>query len=116
MRAAVAVASAGYKAVIVVPTRVLVDQYMAAYSERIQSCGLLLSDDPTLPWDILVGTHSLLKKQLYDDKLALVIFDEEQKFGVTHKNWFQEHFPWVKVIFSSATPYLERFSWHVAGM
>jgi len=39
MRAAVAVASAGYKAVIVVPTRVLVDQYMAAYSERIQSCG-----------------------------------------------------------------------------
>jgi len=104
MRAAVAVASAGYKAVIVVPTRVLVDQYMAAYSERIQSCGLLLSDDPALPWDILVGTHSLLKKELYDDKLALVIFDEEQKFGVTHKNWFQEHFPWVKVIFSSATP------------
>jgi len=77
---------------------------MAAYGERIQSCGLLLSDDPALPWDILVGTHSLLKKELYDDKLALVIFDEEQKFGVTHKHWFQEHFPWVKVIFSSATP------------
>jgi len=55
-----------------------------------------------------------LKKQLYDDKLALVIFDEEQKFGVTHKNWFQEHFPWVKVISVVPHPYLERFSWHVA--
>jgi len=64
----------------------------------------------------LVGTHSLLKKQLYDDKLALVIFDEEQKFGVTHKNWFQEHFPWVKVIFSSAPHTSNVFSWHVAGM
>jgi transcription-repair coupling factor (superfamily II helicase) len=105
MRTAVAVASSGYKAVIVVPTRVLVDQYIAAYGDRVAKSGVIFSDDPKGPWDILIGTHSVLKKELYEDlRLVLAIFDEEQKFGVTHKNWFQEHFPWVKVIFSSATP------------
>ncbi|WP_018963086.1 DEAD/DEAH box helicase [Coprothermobacter platensis] len=104
LRTAVAVASSGHKAALIVPTRVLVDQYMAAYAERVSKCGLILSDNPKDQWDILIGTHSILKSNLYDESIALAVFDEEQKFGVTHKNWFQEHFPWIKVIFSSATP------------
>ncbi|NPV88675.1 DEAD/DEAH box helicase [Coprothermobacteraceae bacterium] len=104
MRLAVKVASAGFKAVIVVPTRVLVDQYMAAYAERVSAAGLFLGDDPRTDYDILVGTHRVLKEGTYDDRLALVIYDEEQKFGVSHKTWFQERYPWIRVIYSSATP------------
>jgi len=54
--------------------------------------------------DIIIGTHRLISGDLVFKDLALVIIDEEQRFGVLHKEKFKELFKLVDVLTLSATP------------
>ncbi len=54
--------------------------------------------------DILIGTHSVLNKNLKFNDLGLVIVDEEQSFGVDQKELLKSNFPDVHVLTLSATP------------
>lgn len=54
--------------------------------------------------DIVVGTHSLISKDVVFKDLGLLIVDEEQRFGVAQKEKIKEKFPYVDVLTLSATP------------
>src|SRR4030095_9966018 len=53
---------------------------------------------------IVVGTHRLISKDIEFKNLGLVIIDEEQRFGVLHKERFKELFHLVDMLTLSATP------------
>ncbi len=54
--------------------------------------------------DIVIGTHRLISGDIVFKKLGLVVIDEEQRFGVLHKEKFKELFKLVDVLTLSATP------------
>ena len=54
--------------------------------------------------DIVIGTHRLISGDLVFKDLGLVVIDEEQRFGVLHKEKFKELFKLVDVLTLSATP------------
>lgn len=54
--------------------------------------------------DIVIGTHRLVQKDVEFKDLGLVIIDEEQRFGVAHKEKFKEMFSGVDILTLSATP------------
>ena len=59
---------------------------------------------PTASIDIVVGTHALLGKSIHFKDLGLIIVDEEQHFGVSHKERLKELRAEVHVLTLSATP------------
>src|SRR5436190_2656589 len=54
--------------------------------------------------DIVIGTHRLISDDVIFKNLGLVVIDEEQRFGVLHKEKFKELFKLVDVLTLSATP------------
>ncbi|MBD5080762.1 MAG: transcription-repair coupling factor [Ruminococcaceae bacterium] len=54
--------------------------------------------------DMIIGTHRLVQKDVEFKDLGLVIIDEEQRFGVAHKEKFKEMFSGVDILTLSATP------------
>lgn len=54
--------------------------------------------------DIVIGTHRVIQKDVQFKDLGLAIIDEEQRFGVAHKERFKEMFHTVDVLNLSATP------------
>ena len=54
--------------------------------------------------DIVIGTHRILQKDLKFHKLGLLIIDEEQRFGVAHKEHLKELKSSVDVLTLTATP------------
>src|ERR1700761_4855946 len=54
--------------------------------------------------DIVIGTHRLITGDVEFKELGLVVIDEEQRFGVRHKEKFKEHFKLIDVLTLSATP------------
>ena len=54
--------------------------------------------------DVVIGTHRLLSKDVKFKRLGLLVVDEEQRFGVDHKESLKEKYPTVDVLFLSATP------------
>src|SRR5207253_5789459 len=54
--------------------------------------------------DILIGTHRLISKDVKFNDLGLVVIDEEQRFGVTHKERLKQMRATVDVLTMSATP------------
>ena len=54
--------------------------------------------------DIVVGTHRLISRDVSFKNLGLVVIDEEQRFGVLHKERFKEMFKLVDMLTLSATP------------
>lgn len=120
LRAAFKAVCDGKQVVFLVPTTVLAQQHYQNFVKRFQdfpvtvdylcrfrtaaekkqilkkvSCGKI---------DILVGTHSVLQKGLDFKDLGLVIIDEEQRFGVTHKEYLKMRYPNVDILSLSATP------------
>ena len=120
IRAAFKVASEGRQVAVLCPTTVLAAQHYATFSERLGSFPLkvdMLSrfrshkeQAATLDAikhgsvDIVVGTHRLLSKDLDFKDLGLVIVDEEQRFGVTHKERLKQIRKSVDVLTMTATP------------
>jgi transcription-repair coupling factor (superfamily II helicase) len=120
LRAAFAVAMAGLQVAIVVPTTLLARQHFTTFKERFSGLPVRIAQasrfvgtaemkvvkagvaDGTI--DIVIGTHALLAKSMTFKRLGLVVIDEEQHFGVAHKERLKELRAEVHVLTLSATP------------
>jgi len=120
MRATFGVAMEGKQVAIVVPTTLLARQHAKNFAERFrgfpvnvaQASRLVTPKELTATKkgladgsvDIVVGTHALLSKSIKFKDLGLVVVDEEQHFGVTHKERLKQLRANVHVLTLSATP------------
>jgi len=120
LRAAFAVALSGKQVAVVVPTTLLARQHFRTFQERFkglpvniaQASRLVTGKDMTAvktglqdgTLDIVVGTHALLGKGIHFKDLGLVIVDEEQHFGVAHKERLKALRAAVHVLTLTATP------------
>ena len=120
LRAAFASAINGAQVAVVVPTTLLARQHFKTFSQRFAGLPIKVAQmsrmvsaaelkaaktgvaDGTI--DIVVGTHALLGKTVSFKELGLVIVDEEQHFGVTHKERLKDMRAEVHVLTLSATP------------
>lgn len=66
--------------------------------------------------DILIGTHKIIQKSVVFKDLGLAIIDEEQRFGVAHKEKFKETFTGVDVLMLSATPIPRTLNMAMSGI
>ncbi len=66
--------------------------------------------------DMIIGTHRLVQKDVKFKDLGLVIVDEEQRFGVAHKERFKEAFAGVDVLTLSATPIPRTLNMAMSGI
>lgn len=66
--------------------------------------------------DLIIGTHRLVQKDVTFKDLGLVIIDEEQRFGVAHKEKFKEVFSGVDVLTLSATPIPRTLNMAMSGI
>ncbi|MGR3519990.1 MAG: transcription-repair coupling factor [Roseovarius sp.] len=120
MRAAFAAAMAGQQVAVIAPTTLLARQHFKEFSERFRGFPLSVhalsrfvsSRDATRTReamakgtaDIVVGTHALLAKGVRFQNLGLLIIDEEQRFGVAHKERLKQMRSDVHVLTLTATP------------
>src|SRR5947209_8367119 len=120
LRAAFAVALEGKQVAVVVPTTLLARQHHKTFTERFKGFPVQVEQASRLvptkqlnqvkkgiadgSVDIVVGTHALLGKAIKFRDLGLVIVDEEQHFGVTHKERLKALRSEVHVLTLSATP------------
>ncbi|PWU06951.1 MAG: transcription-repair coupling factor, partial [Verrucomicrobia bacterium] len=77
----------------------LLSRYRSQAEQRRVICGAARGEV-----DIIVGTHRLISKDVEFARLGLLIVDEEQRFGVKHKDFIKERFRKVDVLTLSATP------------
>ncbi len=66
--------------------------------------------------DILIGTHKIIQKSVVFKDLGLAIIDEEQRFGVAHKEKFKQTFSGVDVLMLSATPIPRTLNMAMSGI
>jgi transcription-repair coupling factor (superfamily II helicase) len=120
MRAAAKAISAGKQVAILVPTTILAEQHYNNFKERFKSSPFnieMLSrfrtkkeQEQTVKAlaggvvDIVIGTHRLLSKDVKFKDLGLLIIDEEQRFGVGHKEKIKRFKKTVDVLTLTATP------------
>ena len=120
IRAAFKAVMGGKQVALLVPTTVLAQQHYHTFRERMSDYPIsveMLSRFRTASQqreviercrdgsvDIVVGTHRLISKDVQFKNLGLVVIDEEQRFGVLHKERFKEMFKLVDVLTLSATP------------
>jgi transcription-repair coupling factor (superfamily II helicase) len=120
IRAAFKAVINGKQVAMLVPTTVLAQQHFNTFRERMSDypirVGMLsrfltereqrvtiqgLRDGSI---DIVIGTHRLITGDIEFKSLGIVIIDEEQRFGVKHKERFKEQFKLIDVLTLSATP------------
>jgi transcription-repair coupling factor (superfamily II helicase) len=120
MRAAFVAAMSGLQVAIVAPTTLLARQHAAAFKERFRGFPLevrqlsrfVTSKEASQTRDgmakgtvdIVVGTHALLAKNIRFQNLGLLIIDEEQHFGVAHKERLKQLRSDIHVLTLTATP------------
>jgi transcription-repair coupling factor (superfamily II helicase) len=132
LRAAFVAAMAGQQVAIVCPTTLLARQHAMNFAERFQGFPLKVGrlsrlvpaaeakavkeglTDGTI--DIVVGTHALLAKGIDFKRLGLVIVDEEQRFGVTHKERLKALKSDVHVLTLTATPIPRTLQMAMSGL
>ncbi|MDX3899862.1 MAG: transcription-repair coupling factor [Sphingobium sp.] len=132
LRAAFVAAMAGMQVVLICPTTLLARQHHMQFVERFRGFPVnigrlsrLVPDkeakgvkaglaDGTI--DIVVGTHALLTKGLEFKRLGLVIVDEEQRFGVTHKERLKQLKADVHVLTLTATPIPRTLQMAMSGL
>ncbi|MHA6568673.1 DEAD/DEAH box helicase, partial [Escherichia coli] len=66
--------------------------------------------------DVVIGTHKLLNPKIKFKDLGLVIIDEEQRFGVEHKETLKQMYPNIDVLSMSATPIPRTLEMAVTGV
>ena len=120
MRAAFKAVDGGYQVAVLAPTTILADQHQETFKRRfagfpvnvemvsrfrspaeVRELKKRLADGKV---DILIGTHRLLSKDIQLPRLALMIVDEEQRFGVAQKERLKQLKKNVHVLAMSATP------------
>jgi transcription-repair coupling factor (superfamily II helicase) len=120
LRAAYVAAMAGVQVAVVVPTTLLARQHYRTFTERFKGLPLRIGRASRLVGakelaetreglrngtiDIVIGTHALLGKTIQFARLGLLIIDEEQHFGVAHKERLKQLKEDVHVLTLTATP------------
>ena len=120
IRAAFKAVQGGRQVAVLVPTTVLAQQHLNTFRERMAGYPIavemlsrfrshgeqkkILTATAAGQVDILIGTHRLLQVDVNFRELGLVVIDEEQRFGVKHKERFKAMRATVDVLSMSATP------------
>lgn len=120
MRAAFKAVNDGKQVAILVPTTVLAHQHYVNFKERFDNQAVnieelsrfrskkeqtaILEELSKGQVDIIIGTHRLLSKDVTFSDLGLIVIDEEQRFGVKHKETLKELKTRVDVLTLTATP------------
>jgi transcription-repair coupling factor (superfamily II helicase) len=131
-RAAFKCIECGKQCVLLAPTTVLAWQHYQTAVKRFESFPVriqLLSRFRTAKEqtaikkelengqiDFIIGTHMLIQKGVKFPDLGLVIIDEEQRFGVAHKERFKQYFTGVDVLTLSATPIPRTLNMAMSGI
>ncbi|MEM7138066.1 MAG: transcription-repair coupling factor [Myxococcota bacterium] len=132
IRAAFQVAMAGRQVAVLCPTTVLAQQHYRTFAARLGDYPLRVEvlsrfvpkakQTETLAGlkegtvDLVVGTHRVLSKDVHFKELGLLVVDEEQRFGVTHKERIKKLRTNVDVVTLSATPIPRTLQLAVGGM
>jgi len=122
----------GRQAAILVPTTVLAQQHYSTAVNRFRSFPVrietlsrfctpgqvkaVLEATKKGQVDLLIGTHKLLQKNVEFKSLGLLIVDEEQRFGVTHKEKLRERARQVDTLTLSATPIPRTLNMALSGI
>ncbi|HXT87971.1 MAG TPA: transcription-repair coupling factor, partial [Trebonia sp.] len=132
VRAAFKAVQDGRQVAVLVPTTILAQQHFNTFSERYSAFPVSVKPmsrfqtaaevaetqrgiaDGTV--DIVIGTHRLLSPETRFRQLGLVIIDEEQRFGVEHKEYLKRLRTEVDVLAMSATPIPRTLEMGVAGI
>jgi ATP-dependent DNA helicase RecG len=107
--AALSVAKAGYQVAFMAPTEILAKQHFKTFNGLLKNfgikIGLLTGDEKIKGGDILIGTHALIQDQIKFKNLALVIVDEQHRFGVEQRAKLCEQKDYIPHLLSmTATP------------
>jgi transcription-repair coupling factor (superfamily II helicase) len=132
LRAAFVAAMAGQQVAIVAPTTLLARQHYQNFAERFAGFPLQVGRLSRLVTakeatetreglengqiDLVVGTHAILSKSTKFKNLGLVIVDEEQRFGVTHKEKLKQLRTDVHVLTLTATPIPRTLQMAMSGL
>ncbi|MCL2079111.1 MAG: transcription-repair coupling factor [Oscillospiraceae bacterium] len=122
----------GHQAAILVPTTVLAEQHYVTSSRRFAGYPVnievlsrfkspaqikrALRDIEAGSVDFVIGTHRLLQKDIKFKKLGLLVVDEEQRFGVAHKELLKSLAKQVDVLTLSATPIPRTLNMALSGI
>ncbi|GGT18438.1 transcription-repair coupling factor [Nonomuraea spiralis] len=120
VRAAFKAVQDGKQVAVLVPTTLLVQQHMSTFTERFSSFPIAIRPISRFQTDgevkgtleglragavdVVIGTHRLLSPEVRFKDLGLIIIDEEQRFGVEHKEAMKHLRTQVDVLAMSATP------------
>ncbi len=120
MRAAFKAATTNRQVAVLVPTTVLAEQHYRTFKDRMAAYPItvevlsrfrtqrqqtkILKDLKAGRIDIIIGTHRLVQKDVAFKDLGLVVIDEEQRFGVEHKEFLKQLRATVDVLTLTATP------------
>ncbi|MCS7215369.1 MAG: transcription-repair coupling factor [Thermodesulfovibrio sp.] len=120
MRAAFRAVYDGKQVAVLVPTTLLCEQHYRTFKKRFEAFPVkieylsrfrskkeikkVIEDTKLGKVDILIGTHIIILKEVEFFDLGLLIIDEEQKFGVIHKEKIKEKYPKVDLLTITATP------------
>jgi transcription-repair coupling factor (superfamily II helicase) len=132
VRAAFKAVQDGKQVAVLVPTTLLVQQHYSTFSERyapfpvqVRPLSRFQSGTETAETlrgladgtvDVVIGTHKLLSPETRFARLGLVIIDEEQRFGVEHKEYLKRLRTEVDVLSMSATPIPRTLEMGIAGI
>ena len=132
LRAAMKCMLDGKQVAILVPTTVLAQQHYLTAMRRFATFPVTIDvlsrfrtpaqikktlfDLQSGKIDLIVGTHKLLQKDIHFHDLGLLIVDEEQRFGVTHKERLKELSRGVDVLTLSATPIPRTLNMALSGL
>ena len=120
VRAAFKAAAENKQVAVLCPTTILAEQHYKTFQKRFENYPFtikvldrlvpskevknVLQDLKTGKIDVLIGTHRILSKDVIFKDLGLLVIDEEQRFGVEHKEKMKEFKNGVDVLTLSATP------------
>jgi transcription-repair coupling factor (superfamily II helicase) len=132
VRAAFKAVQDGLQVAVLVPTTLLVQQHFSTFSERyapfpvkVRALSRFQSAAETAETlrelaegeiDVVIGTHKLLSPEVRFKRLGLIVIDEEQRFGVEHKEYLKRMRTEVDVLSMSATPIPRTLEMGVAGI
>jgi transcription-repair coupling factor (superfamily II helicase) len=132
LRAALLAVLGGRQVAVLAPTTVLVEQHFVTFGERLRDFPVrvaslsrfrkpaeqkaILRDIAEGKIDVVIGTHRLLSRDVHFKQLGLLVIDEEQRFGVSHKERLKEMRSQVDVLTLTATPIPRTLQMGLAGL
>ena len=131
-RAVYVAVNSGYQVAILAPTTVLIEQHLSVFKERFKNYPFTIESLSRFSSqsekervkrglrkgsiDVVIGTHSLLSKDITFKNLGLLVIDEEQKFGVKQKEQIKEKRVDTNVLSLTATPIPRTLNMALSGI